>query len=211
MPTNGDSTNQHGALHSDGQHQAPGVDSSSDTAPMTSHEEHGGAHDVPEGHGGDHEANGEHGGGQDRHEGHKPEMFRDRLLVSLVLTGPILYFSDQIQEWFSYEAVSFPGDSLVSPVLATVLFVYAGGLFLRGGLRELRVRPCVHALRAGQPMMLHIPATLEVMRASVLSMGLMSAPELDQVLADLRRHLSQPETLMISYAMIQVTGRVPGP
>jgi Cu2+-exporting ATPase len=67
-------------------------------------------------------------------------MFRDRLLVSLVLTGPILYFSDQIQEWFSYEAVSFPGDSLVSPVLATVLFVYAGGLFLRGGLRELRAR-----------------------------------------------------------------------
>ena len=107
---------------------------------MTSHEEHGGAHDVPEGHGGGHEAIGEHGGGQDRHEGHKPEMFRDRLLVSLVLTGPILYFSDQIQEWFSYEAVSFPGDSLVSPVLATVLFVYAGGLFLRGGLREFRAR-----------------------------------------------------------------------
>jgi SAM-dependent methyltransferase len=84
-------------------------------------------------------------------------------------------------------------------------------LLRRAGLGELRVRPCVHALRAGQPMMLHIPATLEVMRASVLSMGLMSAPELDQVLADLRRHLSAPETLMISYAMIQVTGRVPGP
>jgi len=48
------------------------------------------------------------------------------------------------------------------------------------------------------------------MRASVLSMGLMSAPEMDQVLGDLRRHLSEPETLTISYAMIQVTGRVPG-
>lgn len=59
-------------------------------------------------------------------------------------------------------------------------------------------------------MMLHVPTTLEVMRASVLSMGLMSAPELDQVLGDLRRHLGQPETLMISYAMIQVAGRVPG-
>ncbi len=60
-------------------------------------------------------------------------------------------------------------------------------------------------------MMLHIPATLEVMRASVLSMGLMSAPEMDQVLGDLRKHLSEPKTLMISYAMIQTTGRVPGP
>ncbi len=84
-------------------------------------------------------------------------------------------------------------------------------LLHRGGLRELRVRPCVHALRAGQPMMLHIPTTLEVMRGSVLSMGLMTESELDQVLADLRRHLSEPETLMIAYAMIQVTGRAPGP
>ena len=49
------------------------------------------------------------------------------------------------------------------------------------------------------------------MRGSVLSMGLMTESEMDHVLADLRRHLSEPETLMISYAMIQVTGRVPGP
>ncbi len=83
-------------------------------------------------------------------------------------------------------------------------------LLHRGGLRELRVRPCVHALRAGEPMMLHIPSTLEVMRDSVLSMELMSAPEMDRVLADLRRNLSEPETLMISYAMVQVAGRVPG-
>ena len=48
------------------------------------------------------------------------------------------------------------------------------------------------------------------MRGSVLSMGLMTESELDRVLADLRKHLSQPETLTISYAMIQVTGRVPG-
>ena len=83
-------------------------------------------------------------------------------------------------------------------------------LLHRAGLRELRVRPCVHALRAGEPMMLHIPTTLEVMRESVLSMGLMSAPEMDRVLADLRRHLSEPETLMVAYAMVQVTGRVSG-
>ena len=82
----------------------------------------------------------DHGGGHDRHEGHAPEMFRDRLLVSLVLTGPILYFSEQIQEWFSYEPVSFSGDGLVSPVLATLLFFYAGSVFLRGGRRELQVR-----------------------------------------------------------------------
>ena len=140
MPTNDHPANQHGASHGDGQHQAHGGDSSPDTTPVTSHEEHGGGRDLREEHGSAHDENGEHGGGDDRHEGHKPEMFRDRLLVSLALTGPILYFSDQIQDWFSYEAVSFPYDHLVSPVLSTVLFVYAGGVFLRGGLRELRAR-----------------------------------------------------------------------
>jgi hypothetical protein len=49
------------------------------------------------------------------------------------------------------------------------------------------------------------------MRDSILSMELMSAAEMDRVLVDLRRHLSAPETLMVSYAMVQAAGRVPGP
>ena len=84
------------------------------------------------------------------------------------------------------------------------------GLLRRAGLRDLQVRPCLHALRADQPMMYHIPNTLEAMRESVLSMGLMRGSEMDEVLTQLRRHLDEPDTLMISYAMIQVAGRVPG-
>ena len=89
-----------------------------------------------------HDQNGAHAGhaGHDKHEGHSPEMFRDRLLVSLVLTVPILYFSPQIQDWLGYEAVTFPGSEWVSPILATILFIYAGGVFLQGGYRELRAR-----------------------------------------------------------------------
>jgi Cu2+-exporting ATPase len=78
--------------------------------------------------------------GHDKHEGHTPEMFRDRLWVSLALTIPILYFSEPIQDWLGFEAVSFPGDEWVVPILATVLFFYAGSVFLRGGLNELRDR-----------------------------------------------------------------------
>ena len=81
-----------------------------------------------------------HEGGHDKHEGHSPEMFRDRLFLSLALTGPILYLSEQFQDWFGYEAVSFPGDGLVVPILSTVLFFYAGNVFLQGGYRELRHR-----------------------------------------------------------------------
>ena len=104
--------------------------------PSTAHEEHD-QHPAMS-HGGDHaghedaashpsSARGAAHGNHDKHEGHSPEMFRDRLWVSLLLTGPILYFSDQIQEWFSYEAVSFAGSSWVTPMLATALYIHAPG------------------------------------------------------------------------------------
>jgi len=79
-------------------------------------------------------------GNHDKHEGHSPNMFRDRLLFSLVLTAPILYFSPQIQVWFGYGAVTFPGSGLITPVLASVLFFYGGGPFLKGAVREWRDR-----------------------------------------------------------------------
>ena len=130
----------HGANHGHGQHQAGETDRASEAS---LHGEHMGGdhlHDVdtavPDGH----EMPEEHAAGHDKHEGHNPEMFRDRLLVSLLLTAPILYFSEQFQDWFSYEAVSFPGSEWVSPVLATYLFIYAGGIFLQGGYREMRAR-----------------------------------------------------------------------
>lgn len=79
-------------------------------------------------------------GNHDKHEGHSPRMFRDRLLVSLVLTIPILYFSEQLQDWFGYDAVTFAGSTWVNPILSTILFMYAGSVFLQGGARELRAR-----------------------------------------------------------------------
>ena len=105
--------------------------------PMTNHAERAGHHERAER--ADHAAHDEHEG-HDKHEGHSPEMFRDRLLVSLLLTVPILYFSPQIQDWFGYEAISFPGSDLVAPVLATILFFYGGAPFLKGAVRERRYR-----------------------------------------------------------------------
>lgn len=86
-------------------------------------------------------SSGGHGpGGHDKHEGHSPEMFRDRLWVSLIVTVPILYFSDQIQEWFGFASVTFSGMAWVIPVLASFLYLYAGSVFLKGGLAELKAR-----------------------------------------------------------------------
>jgi hypothetical protein len=77
------------------------------------------------------------------------------------------------------------------------------------GLTELRVRPCLHALRAGDPMMMHLPGTVEGMRDAILSLGTVTAAALDQIVERLREHLSRPDTLTISYSMVQVVGRVP--
>ncbi len=76
----------------------------------------------------------------DKHAGHTPEMFRDRLWISLLLTIPIVYLSGHFQEWFGYRAIEFPGDGALTPIAATVLFWYAGVVFLRGAVGELKAR-----------------------------------------------------------------------
>ena len=112
----------------------------------------------------------EHASGHDKHEGHRPEMFRDRLWVSLLLTIPILYFSEQFQTWFGYEAISFPGDGLVNPVLATVLFAYAGSVFLQGGLREFRAR------QPGMMTLISIAISVAYFYSLAVSLGLDGKP-----------------------------------
>jgi Cu2+-exporting ATPase len=76
----------------------------------------------------------------DRHEGHSPEMFRTRLWLSLALTVPVVLLSPDIQEWFGYEAPSFPGSTYAAAVLGTVVFLYGGLVFLRGARNELADR-----------------------------------------------------------------------
>lgn len=82
-------------------------------------------------------------------------------------------------------------------------------VFRAAGLTDLRVRPCLHALTAGDPMMMHLPHTMEGMRDAILSTGELTAGELDHMVAHLREHLSKPDTLTISYSMVQVVGGVP--
>ena len=131
---------------------------------MDSHQ----ATDTPDSH---HSGDGNSGSvAHDKHEGHNPEMFRDRLWVSLVLTVPILYFSTQIQDWFGYEAITFSGDGWLNPILASVLFFYAGIVFLRGGYRELRDRV------PGMMTLISIAITVAYGYSLAVSLGLDGKP-----------------------------------
>ena len=83
----------------------------------------------------------EHGGhDHSDHDHHSPATFRNRFWLSLVLTLPILYLSEDIQSWFGYEAITFPGAEWVGPVFGTVLFFYGGWPFLQGLVHEMRAR-----------------------------------------------------------------------
>ena len=108
----------------------PGKASNDDGKP--SHDDHMG-HDRP----GDHEH--DHHAGHDHHGDHAV-MFRDRFLIALVLTVPVVVYAEAIQRWFDYTAPVFPGSELIAPVLGTVVFAYGGWPFLSGGWSELKAR-----------------------------------------------------------------------
>ncbi|MEX1185982.1 MAG: heavy metal translocating P-type ATPase [Gemmatimonadaceae bacterium] len=76
----------------------------------------------------------------DKHAGHSPGMFRDRFWLSLLLTLPVIYWSEHVEMILGYRAVSFAGSDWIAPVLATVVFLYGGLVFLQGAWRELKAR-----------------------------------------------------------------------
>ncbi len=90
---------------------------------------------------GDHRGHTDHAGHAE-HAGHADHAaaFRDRFWWTLVLTIPVVLYSEMFQQLLGYTAPSFPGSDWVSPVLGTVIFVYGGWPFLTGAVSELRDR-----------------------------------------------------------------------
>lgn len=82
-----------------------------------------------------HNDHGGHGG----HTGHEM-MFRNRFWVALLLSVPVLLFSDTIQSWLDFSVPAFPGSSWVTPIFSVIVFIYGGLPFLRMAVDELRQR-----------------------------------------------------------------------
>jgi len=74
------------------------------------------------------------------HAGHSAAMFRDKFWLSLALTLPVIYWSDEVQQWLGYHALVFPGSRLIPAILGTLVLVYGGRVFIQGAQRELSVR-----------------------------------------------------------------------
>ncbi|HEU0164535.1 MAG TPA: heavy metal translocating P-type ATPase, partial [Thermomicrobiales bacterium] len=89
-------------------------------------------------HGSDHAGHSNHAG----HAGHggHAEIFRQRFWISLVLSIPVVLWSEMVQDWFNYSMPTFTSSDLISPVLGTIIFFYGGWVFLAGGWDELKSR-----------------------------------------------------------------------
>ena len=83
---------------------------------------------------------GETHGAHDQHAGHSVEMFRDRFWLSVLLTIPVLVWSEMVQDWLGFSLPTFPLSERIPAILGTIVFIYGGMPFLRGGVRELRDR-----------------------------------------------------------------------
>ncbi|MFW0773016.1 heavy metal translocating P-type ATPase [Paenarthrobacter nitroguajacolicus] len=75
-----------------------------------------------------------------KHAGHSTAMFKDRFWLTLALSVPVVYFSPMFGHLLGYMPPQFPGSAWIPPVLGTVIFLYGGQPFLKGGLDELKAR-----------------------------------------------------------------------
>jgi Cu2+-exporting ATPase len=119
-----------------------------------------------------------HGGAGDH-----AEMFRRKFWLSLVLTVPVVLYSEMLMELTGWTAPGSGRAGWVPPVLGTAVFAYGGPVFLRGGWSELRGR------RPG--MMLLISMGL------LVAFGASAATELGLLEVDLWAELSTLVTIML--------------
>jgi Cu2+-exporting ATPase len=65
-------------------------------------------------------------------------MFKKKFWICLVITLPIVYFSETIAGLLSYQPVQFTGSNFVVPILGTIIFFYGGLVFLKSAAIELK-------------------------------------------------------------------------
>ncbi len=92
------------------------------------------SHSEHEGHM-DHESAGHD---HDKHAGHNPAMFKQKFWLSLLLTVPVLYFSNTIQSLLNYTSPTFFGSEYISGIFGVIIFFYGGTVFLKSAKSELK-------------------------------------------------------------------------
>lgn len=126
----------------------------------SAHQEHGAGH-ARAAHDDDHTM---HTHGQ--HAGHSTAMFKNRFWLTLVLSVPVVYFSPMVGHLLGYMPPMFPGSEWIPPVLGTVIFLYGGQPFLKGGVQELKTR------QPGMMLLIAMAITVAFAASWITSLGI---------------------------------------
>ena len=86
-----------------------------------------------------HDAHSEHTGHGTDHTGHEM-MFRTRFWWSLLLSLPVLIYSELIQRFLGFTPPTFPGSEWIPFFFSLVIFAYGGVPFLQMAVPEIRSR-----------------------------------------------------------------------
>lgn len=100
------------------------------------------------------------------HAGHSTAMFRERFWWSLILSIPVVIFSPMVAHLLGYPLPAFPGSTWVPPVLDTIIFVYGGTPFLKGGWKEVKSR------QPGMMLLIAMAITVAFVASWVTTLGL---------------------------------------
>ena len=93
-------------------------------------------------------------------------MFKNRFWLSLILAVPVVFFSPMFADLIGYTIPQFPGVSWIAPILGTVIFVYGGTPFIKGGWTELRSR------QPGMMLLIAMAITVAFVASWVTSLGI---------------------------------------
>ncbi|SEP88722.1 copper-translocating P-type ATPase [Arthrobacter sp. OV608] len=126
--------------------------------------EHGHGHHHQTQHAGHDDDHTVHTHGQ--HAGHSTAMFKNRFWLTLPLSIPVVYVSPMVGHILGYMAPMFPGSAWIPPVLGTVIFLYGGQPFLKGGLQELKDR------RPGMMLLIGMAITVAFAASWITSLGI---------------------------------------
>jgi Cu2+-exporting ATPase len=116
-----------------------------------------------------HKHKSDHPDNQGNHGGHHAHMlndFKKRFWISLIATIPVLVLSPMIQSFMGIRgAISFTGDTAISFVISTFIFIYGGWPFLNGLVDELKQK------QPGMMTLIAIAITVAYAYSSVVVFG----------------------------------------
>ena len=87
----------------------------------------------------EHHKNQEHDS-YNKHAGHSLKMFARKFWMSLLLTIPVVLYSDLPNVIFGWQAPLFLGSQYLSVVFGSLVFFYGGWIFITGAWRELQAK-----------------------------------------------------------------------